>query len=57
MTKAIDDTIEAARKSDTLEKIKADIRFIIRTRGPLRSDLFVRSHFWRRLRELRGLPL
>ncbi len=42
---------------DSIQAIKSDIRFILRTRGPLRSDLFVRSHFWRRLRELRGLSV
>ncbi len=42
---------------DTMQALKQDIRFILKARGPLRNQPFVRSHFWRRLRELRGLPL
>lgn len=43
--------------ADTWEVFYSDLRFIRSTRGPLRHDMLVRSHFWRRLRELQGKPL
>lgn len=29
--------------------LRADIKTIRQTRGPLRRDMFVRAHFWNRL--------
>jgi hypothetical protein len=40
--------------TDTMENFLADLRFILSTRGALRHQPLVRSHFWRRLEELRG---
>lgn len=38
--------------TDSMNALKTDIRFILRTRGALRHQPLVRSHFWRRLMEL-----
>jgi hypothetical protein len=48
------DRTDGLTMSDTWQAFYRDLYFIHTTRGPLRNALFVRSHFWRRLRELQA---
>ena len=40
--------------TDSIELIRADIRYARKHFGKLRQWPLIRSHFWRRLVELRG---
>ena len=47
-------TPQALLPADTVEALKADIKFIISTRGPLRGQILVRAHFYNRLMALKA---
>jgi len=38
----------------TMDRFKADLRMILKTRGALRHQPLVRSFFWRELEMIRG---